>query len=197
MSTTDHSRERQKAVPCYDFTFPPPPAAFSAARAAAPKGRHSPFEAPRSPRDRCRRCWRGQPLGLGCWRIVAARPPAPRCPISQHGEHSRPAPFSAYRLPCWRSRSRPCGQRSIPVPPASPSHEDGQSAAAFSSTLHTTGSGGKLRRRDMLLGNITAEVQVKPCQPLLLRNVLCILPRSERLALYAPPLWVSSFPQRR
>ena len=58
-------------------------------RTTAPKGRHSPFGAPRSPRDRCRRCWPGRPLGLGCWHTAAVRPPAPGCPRGQHGEHSR------------------------------------------------------------------------------------------------------------
>ena len=146
----------------HSLTSPPQPTAFSAARTAAAIGRHSPLGAPQPPRDRCPRYWHGRPLGFGYWRTAAARSPAPGCPISQHGEHSRPAPFSAYRLPCWRSRSRPCGQRSTPAPPASPSHEDGQSATAFLSTLHTTGSGGKLLRRDMLLGNMAAEVRVKP-----------------------------------
>ena len=49
--------------------------------------------------------------------------------------------------------------------------------------LYATGSGSKLLRRDMLLGNITAEVRVKPCQPLLFRDALCILPCSNDLRL--------------
>ena len=46
-----------------------------------------------------------------------------------------------------------------------------------------TGSGGKLLRHDMLLGNIAAEVRVKPCQPFLFRDALCILPCSNDLCL--------------
>ena len=57
--------ERRKAAP-RQVIGSPQPTAFSAVRTAAPKGRHSPFGAPRSPRGRCRRCWRGGPLGLGC-----------------------------------------------------------------------------------------------------------------------------------
>ena len=74
----------------FQITYLPPQTAFSAARTAAPKGRHSPFGAPRSPRGRCRRrCWHGRPLGLGCWHTAAARPPAPGCPRGQHGGYSR------------------------------------------------------------------------------------------------------------
>ena len=80
--------ERRKAAP-RQVIGSPPPTAFSAARTAAPKGRHSPFGALRSPRDRCRRYWHGRPLGLGCWHTAAAKLPAPGCPRGQHGEHSR------------------------------------------------------------------------------------------------------------
>lgn len=80
--------ERHKAAP-RQIIGSPQPTAFSAARTAAPKGRHSPFGATRSPRDRYHRCWHGRPLGLGCWHTAAARPPTSGCPRGQHGEHSR------------------------------------------------------------------------------------------------------------
>lgn len=54
--------ERHKAAP-RQVIGSPQLTAFSAARTAIPIGRHSPFGVLRSPRDRCRRYWRGRPLG--------------------------------------------------------------------------------------------------------------------------------------
>ena len=81
-------------------------------RIAASKGRRSLDAELWSRRGKCRRRYsHGSPLGWGCWHTAAAKLPAPGCPRGQHGEHSRWVPFSAYRLPCWRSQPRPCGQR--------------------------------------------------------------------------------------
>ena len=55
--------------------------------------------------------------------------------------------------------------------------------------FHSTGKAGQLLRGDVFFHHITAEVRVKPRQPLLIRDAVSVLPFSHRLGLgvHLPP----------